>query len=525
MAAGDGLAPSSSPSKGDVLRLDDPAKSWWPARVTLPLPRIKSPLYHFNACEPGRSPRLRFIHNTSWRIPPSHLTRHVATGSDCEGSLTPRSDCEQFLDDWLESLHNRAITKKATSYWRIAPGSAEHSLERTTCPNARSQHLRNFGSGFVQVALIALAGLILHSVRTCADVVYVWSNDGTLQEFSVAGVASPVTTNLSGWNGPVGLVCDNVGNVYAGDPGRSTIWRFSPNGNTSDIGIGDSESGLAFDSTGHLYATSPNWNTLEVFDYSLGHYHPTPYLQRNGGSYPLTLTFDSANNIYVASNTNAALFFPPPPFFPVSPNPYDNTIQKFASDLTHLGSFASGLNWPWGMAFDNDGNLYVANSGTNGPLSNTILKFTTNGAPSTFATASNGLSGPKGLAFDSAGNLYVANSLNGTTEQFTPDGTGTVFASGLNSPCSIAIYPGLKVWSATPIELSNPTISPTGALQFSFIENPGLPFTVLATTNASSSLTNWTVVGNATEPTTGHYQFTDPQATNYTQRFYRLRSP
>src|ERR1041385_2192714 len=25
---------------------------WWPARVTRPVPRIKSPLHHFNACRP-----------------------------------------------------------------------------------------------------------------------------------------------------------------------------------------------------------------------------------------------------------------------------------------------------------------------------------------------------------------------------------------------------------------------------------------------------------------------------------------
>ncbi len=42
-------APPRSPSKGDVRLLDDLA-NWWPARVTLPVPRIKSPLYHFNAC-------------------------------------------------------------------------------------------------------------------------------------------------------------------------------------------------------------------------------------------------------------------------------------------------------------------------------------------------------------------------------------------------------------------------------------------------------------------------------------------
>src|SRR6185312_6493711 len=32
--------------------LNDPAFKWWPARVTRPVLRIKSPLHHFNACRP-----------------------------------------------------------------------------------------------------------------------------------------------------------------------------------------------------------------------------------------------------------------------------------------------------------------------------------------------------------------------------------------------------------------------------------------------------------------------------------------
>jgi hypothetical protein len=219
---------------------------------------------------------------------------------------------------------------------------------------------------------------------------------------------------------------------------------------------------------------------------------------------------------------------PPFLFLSFSPSPYDNTIQKFAygpSNFTSLGTFASGLNCPWGLAFDRDDNLYVVNSGTNGNLSNTILKFGTNGTSSVFATATNGLSGPRGLAFDSAGNLYVANSSTGTILRFTPDGASSVFASGLSSPTSIAIYPGLNVWSATPIKLSKSTVLPSGALQFSLVENLGLSFTVLASTNASSSMAGWSVVGGATEAAPTQYQFTDTQATNYPQRFYRVRSP
>jgi sugar lactone lactonase YvrE len=409
---------------------------------------------------------------------------------------------------------------------------AERPYEATRYPVLVSQGFGCLGGLFPRLLVVVLAGVLLAAIHTRADDVYVWGYGGVLQKLSTNGLASVVTTNLSGYNGPIGLVCDNVGNVYAGDPGTSTIWRFSSDGNTLNVGFVDSVSGLAFDNAGILYATSPNWNVVFLPTWGppppwgAGRYNdpdPPDGKEVAVGAYPLTLAIDTANNVYVADNTNAS----PYPLAPVFDFNNNNTIHKFVygSSLTNLGIAASGLNCPWGMAFGSDGSLYVANSGTNGDLSNTILKFSTNGTRSVFATATNGLSGPRGLAFDSAGNLYVANSLTGSILKFTPDGTGSVIASGLNSPTSIAIYPGLKVWSATPIKLNKPTILATGALQFDFTENPGLSFTVLASTNASSSIAGWSTVGSATEPATGQYQFTDTQATNYPQRLYRVRSP
>jgi hypothetical protein len=47
---------------------------------------------------------------------------------------------------------------------------------------------------------------------------------------------------------------------------------------------------------------------------------------------------------------------------------------------------------------------------------------------------------------------------------------------------------------------------------------------VLATTNASLPLGNWTSLGAVTEISPGQFQFSDSQATN-TQRYYRVRWP
>src|SRR5213592_3348448 len=72
-------------------------------------------------------------------------------------------------------------------------------------------------------------------------------------------------------------------------------------------------------------------------------------------------------------------------------------------------------------------------------LDGTIYKFAPDGTWSIFAT---GLNGPEGLAFDSAGYLFAADygtgSGDGTIYKFAPDGTRSIFATELNGPYGLA---------------------------------------------------------------------------------------
>ena len=47
-----GAAPAGSSYKEDLQAAAKRQRTWWPARVTRPVLRIKSPLHHFNACRP-----------------------------------------------------------------------------------------------------------------------------------------------------------------------------------------------------------------------------------------------------------------------------------------------------------------------------------------------------------------------------------------------------------------------------------------------------------------------------------------
>lgn len=95
------------------------------------------------------------------------------------------------------------------------------------------------------------------------------------------------------------------------------------------------------------------------------------------------------------------------------------------------------LNGPTGVAFDSQGNLFIANNGGD------IVEYnTTSDLFSVFAT---GLNNPRGLAFDSQGNLYVANQSSGIISEFSNasvlagSGTPTTYTTGLNTPNGIAI--------------------------------------------------------------------------------------
>lgn len=105
-----------------------------------------------------------------------------------------------------------------------------------------------------------------------------------------------------------------------------------------------------------------------------------------------------------------------------------NTIIQIAPDGSQT-PFASGLAYPYALAFNSAGILFEADAG-----SGNIYKFT-GGVRSTFAT---GLNGPVSLAFDTAGNLFVGTHNNDVLEFAPGGGAPATFASGLNLPAALA---------------------------------------------------------------------------------------
>ena len=99
----------------------------------------------------------------------------------------------------------------------------------------------------------------------------------------------------------------------------------------------------------------------------------------------------------------------------------------------------------------------------------------------------------------------------------------THVASGSYAYHTLALVGAPPASETTP--LTGAQTLTNGSFQFTFTNTPGAFFGVLATTNPALPLTNWSVLDGITEVSPGQFQFTDPEATNSPQRFYRVRSP
>lgn len=280
------------------------------------------------------------------------------------------------------------------------------------------------------------------------------------------------------FNDPSGLVASPDGTLYLCDSANGIVRRINADGSVGTFagsatnrGNGDgsgagatfsSPLGIGRDGAGNLYVADALNNTVRKITASgfvstlAGSAGQAGSADGLGGTarfnHPTGIALDDAGNVYVADTTN-------------------NTIRKITAGgvvttlagLTGVSGTDDGVgsgasfNRPGGLAVDGAGSVYVADTGNS-----CIRKISSNGRVSTLAGLP-GVAGlmdgagtnawfnqPKGLALDAAGNLYVADTGNAAIRRVASNG----------SVATLALARGDVATDAPGAEIKNPAPSP-----------------------------------------------------------------
>ena len=287
---------------------------------------------------------------------------------------------------------------------------------------------------------------------------------------------------------PAGVVVDKAGNIYISDFLNNRVRMVSPNGIITTFagnglsgfsGDGGSATsaqlsqpaGLALDSSGNLYIADSNNSVVRKVTQAgiistvagtggvLGFSGDGGPATQAKFMAPFGVAVDSAGNLYIAD--------------------YYGWIRKVTAStgvITTLGgngttgysgdlgpAAAATFYNPTGVAVDNSGNIYVADSNNgavrviaNGIIStiagNGTLAYTGDGGPALFAQFSQLTS----VAVDAQGNVYVADTSNNAIRLFPLGGTvstiagnGTQGYAGDGGPATVAQVNGPRALAVT----------------------------------------------------------------------------
>jgi beta-glucanase (GH16 family) len=224
------------------------------------------------------------------------------------------------------------------------------------------------------------------------------TDNDTIRKITPAGVVTTVA-GLAGssgsadgngtatrFNGPSGIVTDTAGTLYIADTLNHTIRKITSSGDVSTLagqagtsGSADGTAaaqfygpqGLAIDDTGNLYVADTNNNTIRKVITSTGVVTTVAGLAGSIGSddgpasqalfcHPSSVAVDAAGNLYVADTDNHTLRG-------ITPSGAVSTMAGLAGSSGTGGGAGgdAGFNFPTGIAVDNTGNVYVADTNNN----------------------------------------------------------------------------------------------------------------------------------------------------------------
>ncbi len=275
---------------------------------------------------------------------------------------------------------------------------------------------------------------------------------------------SPASLN-PGVHGVNGVAVDAAGNVYVATNSNNSIMKIPVGGGPAVVFASGFSfpSDVAVDAAGNVYEADSNTGTVKEVLAGTN----TPVTIASGIPFPAALALDAAGNIYVADGSSsifkiAATGHALTTFATGFNSPFgvavDNNNNVFVTDFTNSLfeipanggpriTINTGFNNNNGVRVDGAGNVYVADSG------NGVVKIFPAG--STTPTVLNyQMSFPYGLAFDQAGDLYASDASTNLVYKFNP--VGGYFISP-NLPAGLSFNSKTGLISGTPTTVSPAT--------------------------------------------------------------------
>jgi sugar lactone lactonase YvrE len=346
-----------------------------------------------------------------------------------------------------------------------------------------------------------------------------------VQEFTTAGVYVTQWGGFGSGNGqfkgPEGMGVDASGHVFVVDSGNNRVEEFDASGTYlaqwGTLGSGNGQFNfpevLAVAPNGDIYVSDENNARIQKFDNSGSYLLQWGSAGSGNGQFndPESLALDAAGDVYVAdySNNRVEKFgCAPTPTPTASPTPsatptptvtsvsacVPGHIQNFAGSgvfgpIVDGGPAASSeLYFPWGVATDVLGNVYIGDASSytirRVDSSGIIHAFAGTGTPGTAGdggpAAAAQLNGVAEMTMDTAGNLYYADYTANKVRKIdaagiitTVAGTGTAGFSGdggpataakLNAPYGVAVDPGGNLYIADETNSRIRKVDPAGVI-------------------------------------------------------------
>lgn len=331
-----------------------------------------------------------------------------------------------------------AVASTAYSFTTLA-GKAGTVVKSIDATGSAAQFNEPRGVVFDSVGNLFVADSTNNTIRKITSAGVVTTFAGT------AGVQGRKdgSGTLASFIDPYALAIDKNDNLFIADTSNGLIRKITPAGLVSTFAgetgtIKFSEPrGVAVDSGGNVFLTDMNNNVVRKVT-AAGVVSTFAGTERVIGSSdgtgsaasfkaPMGLAIDRNDNLYVADTAN-------------------RSVRKItpAGVVTTLAGVSAGLREPRGLTVDVNGNVYVTDYAFH-----TISKITPAGVVSAVA-GSNAKPGsadatgsaalfyaPSGIAFDNRGNLYLADTSNNTIRTLTTEGVTSTFAGTAGRSSSV----------------------------------------------------------------------------------------